>query len=329
MGTADQVSKAVFAAETAKATDEACSWQVAHELRLGAEVVPDGVIHVTDPTKLAGLPPPWSALRGEAAVVEIKMEGDHLDGRAWVRAGLRRSAWDVHVIEELLRAEQHRATMEGRRPQAVTLPPHADLLFVTPHLPDWIGGHSELMLCGQGTWRVGGEGQRSLWIAANALPLHDALVPFLQVRTGKARVAFIRWMVLKGTLPNWFDRYMEIVKMSTADQQSIEADLMENEGQDEDVTWLTPEQVRNVFIRQVPELREALLELRFRRGREEGREESFSHLCQRRLGRPLTEAEQRMLRQRIGALGVDRVGDVILDSDGEGLASWLGDAGAV
>jgi len=321
MGKADQVGKAVFAAETSRATAKACRWQVALEVQLGAEVVPDGAVHVLDPAILAGLPPPWSALRGETAVVELKMEGDHLDGSAWARACLRRSAWDVHVIEARLRAERERAEAERRKPLLTRLPPHADLLFVASHLPDWIEAHSELILCGEGTWRVGGESQRHLWIAANALPLHDALIPFLQLRTGKARVAFVRWMVQRGTLPHWFDRYMEIVRMSTADQHIIEADLTDNSTEDDGLTWLSPEQVRNVFIRQVPELRDALLELKYRRGLADG----LSHLFHRRLGRDLTDAERLTLRERIATLGADRVGDVVLDSDGEGLAAWLGD----
>jgi hypothetical protein len=52
------------------------------------------------------------------------------------------------------------------------------------------------------------------------------------------------------------------------------------------------------------------------------------HLFERRLGRPLTEAEHATLRERLGKLGGDRLGDVVLDFTADALGVWLADPDA-
>ena len=49
---------------------------------------------------------------------------------------------------------------------------------------------------------------------------------------------------------------------------------------------------------------------------------------ERRLGRPLTEAERAALGERLDRLGVDRVDDVRETLAGEALAAWLADPAA-
>ena len=65
-------------------------------------------------------------------------------------------------------------------------------------------------------------------------------------------------------------------------------------------------------------------------GRDEGRNEglekgltALAHLYQRRLGRPLTDAERDALRERLLTLGPDEVGDAVLDKDADELEVWL------
>jgi hypothetical protein len=71
------------------------------------------------------------------------------------------------------------------------------------------------------------------------------------------------------------------------------------------------------------------------KGREEGlqkgREEGISplaRLCERRLGRSLTEGERGELRRRLGTLGPARLGDVVLDLAPHALDAWLADPAA-
>lgn len=46
---------------------------------------------------------------------------------------------------------------------------------------------------------------------------------------------------------------------------------------------------------------------------------------ERRLGRPVVEAEREVLRDRLGTLGPERLGDVVLDLSAADLSAWLGD----
>jgi len=328
MGELDQTAKQILAQETPAATNRACRWEPPRELPLGAEVHPDGAIRVLHPDKLRDLPAPWSSLLGLAAVVELKMPGDHTDHETWVRARSRQVIWDQVELLALKRDEREAALASNRPTRPVTLPPHADLVFVAPHLPDWIGAHSELILCGDGVWRVGGAGVRALWVAANDLPLHDALLPFLQVRSGRRRVEFIQWLVSKDELPGWFGRWMEAVKMDPADKELFDTTRHDTP---DDGPWATPEQVRNHFIRQVPELRQKLLDLARREGRQEGhkeghkegRQHSLRHLFGLRLQRPLTETEATLLQRRAEELGPDHLDELVLNSTAEELEAWL------
>jgi len=322
MGKADQIGKTVFAQETAASTQQACRWEVPRELPIGTELLPDGAVRVVDAAALAELAAPWCELRGASALVELKMGGDHIDARAWIRALARRAVWDMAEYEVPWRAERERAAQAGDKPSAVVLAPHADLLFVAPHLPDWIGQHSRLILCTPGIWRVGGPDAHALWIAANDLPLDEALIPFLQVRNGRARIDFAHWMAQRARLPDWFGRWMEALHMTNAELLALLDDDDDRHTQDDDRV-LTPDQVRSVLVHFVPELKPALIDLARRQGREEEREEAVDRLFTLRLRRPLTEAESRTLRTRLPKVGVEALEQRVLDSTAEELEAWL------
>jgi hypothetical protein len=51
-------------------------------------------------------------------------------------------------------------------------------------------------------------------------------------------------------------------------------------------------------------------------------------LYERRLGRALAEGERTALSKRLGTLGPERLGDVVLDLAPQELASWLADPNA-
>jgi predicted transposase YdaD len=63
-------------------------------------------------------------------------------------------------------------------------------------------------------------------------------------------------------------------------------------------------------------------------GRREAVEAMLGELFARRLGRALRPEEREALVQRAGALGRDRVEDVVLNLEREALAAWLADPGA-
>jgi hypothetical protein len=53
------------------------------------------------------------------------------------------------------------------------------------------------------------------------------------------------------------------------------------------------------------------------------------HQCERRLGRPLTEAEHDVVTRRYESVGPDRLGDVVLDLEPEALDRWRNDPDAI
>ena len=55
---------------------------------------------------------------------------------------------------------------------------------------------------------------------------------------------------------------------------------------------------------------------------------ALEHQFERRLHRTLTDAERDTLRVRLAALGPERLGDVVLDLDGDTLAAWIADPNA-
>ncbi len=56
---------------------------------------------------------------------------------------------------------------------------------------------------------------------------------------------------------------------------------------------------------------------------EEGRYAVIARQCARKVGRPLAETETSSLRAKLGALGAERVGDLVIDLDAAALAEWI------
>ncbi|MEZ4310245.1 MAG: hypothetical protein R3F14_19565 [Polyangiaceae bacterium] len=65
-----------------------------------------------------------------------------------------------------------------------------------------------------------------------------------------------------------------------------------------------------------------------RQGRSEGKLGVFTHQFARKLGAPLSEAQQESIARRMKTLGADRLGEVVLDLDAAALAAWLADPDA-
>ncbi len=96
-----------------------------------------------------------------------------------------------------------------------------------------------------------------------------------------------------------------------------------------------PEERRRAYFRSFwrwvlksPEDVNAILEEHRREVAEQDMLRFFARPFERKLGRRLAAGEQAVLAQRLGALGSDRIADVVLDLPRDALAAWLGDPAA-
>jgi len=204
MGTLDQFAKATFALDTEQITGGAIAWEGPQEVGL-TEVRLDGLLSIRTPARAAELPAPWNTAAQHAdVVVEVKMPGDHLHPLAIRRSELRRAAWHVR------RTMKEGAEWEGS----------VGLWLVAPHVPPALSRLFELHPKGAGCYALGSPLSSSWWIAANELPLHDALIPFLIARSGRALDELGRWVVGRRS-PEWIMNMLQWLPMSPATEKEI------------------------------------------------------------------------------------------------------------
>jgi len=185
-------------------TGGAAEWQDPPEIRLG-KVTGDGLLVIRRPHLLAPLPAPWpEAQRHREVMIELKLDGNHLDRKAVARALLRRQAREVQRLEE------EDASWPGEEP----------LWLVAPHLPKWLQELRRPERFAPGCYWVEPPSQRFLWIAANELPLLDELIPFLLARSGQARDDFGRWVAPRRP-PEWVLPMLEYLPMSMPTQEEL------------------------------------------------------------------------------------------------------------
>ncbi len=318
MGQLEQFAKQVFEEETATLTGGALAWQGPVELGL-SEVRLDGLLIVTEPSRLASLPAPWSlAGVSDEVVLELKLAGDHLDALVVERALLRRQARQVVRLEAA---------------GALALPGPLPLWVVAPHRPRWLDAGQAL---GPGCYRLGHAPFTFLWVAANELPLCDELVPFLVARSGSALDEFGRWVAGRRPGP-WLLRMLQFLPMSTAAQDEILRAVPPTDEPEvrarrrrivQAMLEIDPEAVQPLVQQGLERGLEQGLERGLEQGRAEGEARGLGPLHRqfaRRLGRALTAAEAAELGRRLGALGPERLGDVVLDLAPAALGAWLAD----
>jgi len=298
VGQLDQFAKQTFAEETEAVTHGAVAWQPPAEIGL-SDVRLDGLLSVRDPAGLQDLPSPWRDTgKSDEIVLEVKMPGDHLDAAALERALLRRQARQVQ------RVEATDAPFSGQVP----------LWMVAPHRPAALAEGRDVHLLAPGCYRVGPAWFPFLWIAANELPLQEALIPFLIARSGRALDDFARWVAAVRPAP-WVLRMVEILPMSAFTREEV---LRYFPPTDDPERRARRRHIARVLVETEPEVRAEL--------REQGLEQGLGplvHQFERRLGRRLTEDEHRTLRERLRALGPDPLGDVVLDLAPDALAAWF------
>lgn len=199
MGQLDQFAKQLFAEETEQVTGGAALWQPPLEMNL-TEVRLDGMLLVRDPARLLHLPAPWCLAAGlDEVVFENKMQGDHVGMPAVQRALLRRQARQVQ------RAEDPKSPWEGEEA----------LWIAAAHVPKVLATRRDLVRTAPGCYQVGPASFPFLWIAANELPLEDALIPFLIARSGRALDEFCLWVRTRRPAA-WLMRMVEFLPMSAA-----------------------------------------------------------------------------------------------------------------
>ena len=246
---------------------------------------------------------PWT-LFAHRAVVDFKMEGDHVDRPALARVELRRmAAWVKHLEEE------DEAAPPGR---------HATLV-VAPHPPDWIRearDPAELAVtpAADGCYRLSPRDHVALWVAANELPLHPSLVPFLWARSGRALVKFVRWLAAERGVSSVVAAIQSLPMRSEITRQ-----LDEMPADSEIERRRDQEMIQNI-LKHFPQVANEV--------RDEGRREMLQHLFERKLKRPLTELDSAALAARFQSLGQGRLEEVVLDLDAAALVRWLADPDA-
>ncbi|HEU4411483.1 MAG TPA: hypothetical protein VFS43_39930 [Polyangiaceae bacterium] len=311
MGQPEQFVKQLFAEEASALTGGAVAWRGPVELGL-SEVRLDGLLRLLAPARLAALPAPWSlGQSADEVVLELKLAGDHLNELAVERALLRRQAYQVVRVAS-----------------GVVAAGPVPLWLMAPHLPRWLGAGREVA---PGCYRLEYTPFTFLWVAANELPLRNELIPFLVARSGAALAEFVRWVA--GRRPwAWVLRMVQFLPMTPALREEILRDFPETD--DPEVRERQRHIVR-VLLEKDPEAGRPLVEQGIERGIEQGiergREQALAplvRLFERRLGRALLEPERGELLARLGRLGPERLGDVVLDLAPEALAAWLADPNA-
>jgi hypothetical protein len=89
-------------------------------------------------------------------------------------------------------------------------PPHdklAGLWIIAPHLPALARARCGPAQVAPGCYRLALGDFETLWVAANELPLHPSLWPFLVARSGAALVEMLQWSI--GRQPaGWVSRVL-------------------------------------------------------------------------------------------------------------------------
>jgi hypothetical protein len=312
VGDADQFIKRIFRDETSDATRSAVRFESAPEIAT-ASLTPDGFLTLvgswsTDTVVL----PPWTQFPYRA-VVDFKMEGDHVDAAALARVELRRqAAWVQHL--------------EARATRGDTQPARYATLVVAPHLPDWLRQPSlcaplTVTMLAPGCYGITPRDHPVLWVAANELPLHPSLVPFLWARSGVPRVAFVRWLAMERGVAS-------VVAMIQSHPMSAQiAQQLFDTPEEQAAYHQRGLEMAHILLARFPEAAREIRDDAERKGIDAALR-PLEHMFARRLGRALTPADHTTLVRRLGTHGPDRLGDVVLDLDRAALERWLADPDA-
>lgn len=199
MGQPDQLIKRILDSDTERVTDGGAVREDAPEIGL-TWVKGDSLLRIRKPEVLAELPAPWPLARPHVEIfLEAKMPRDHLSALELDRIDLRRLA------RQIQRGEDPKTSWVGEEP----------VWTVAPHVPAALAERRALHRVADGCYRVGPYPFEYLWIAANELPLEEALIPFLIARSGRALEAFVLWVADRRPV-DWVLDVVQYTAMATA-----------------------------------------------------------------------------------------------------------------
>ena len=236
------------------------------------------------------------------AVLDFKMEGDHVDRYVLARVELRRQAAWVHHLE--------RERPKGDAAQ----PGRYATLVVAPHLPDWLTDPQELgplavTQTAPGCHTITPRDHPVVWVAANDLPLHPSLVPFLWARSGRPMARFVRWLAGRRGVA----AVVAVIQSHPMGPQ-ITRQLIKTPDELERERERGLEMTR-ILLEGYPEVANEI--------RGEGELRALERLFARRLGRALTEADHSALTERFRAQGPELLTNVACDLTAAELERWL------
>jgi hypothetical protein len=326
MGEADQFIKRVFRDETERATHRTVHFENAPEIAT-AFLTPDGLFTVTaEGALLLSLPAPWNLLLHQA-VADFKMEGDHTDPLAFARAEFRRHACWVRHLErdpepQPMSPERFATWIAAPRIPEWLQPPD-DRAASTPRAEPYRVGPLTVTNVADGCYRIGPRDHPVLWIAANELPLHPALVPFLWARSGRALFTFVRWLAsVQGVQP-----VTAVLDFHPMRDEIAEEVFRPHDPQKDAVEYQRSVRMVRAMLHGYPEAAQDLCQ----KANEKGIEKALGALERqftRKLQRALTPDEHTTLVRRLDTHGPERLGDVVLDLDRDALEHWLTDPDA-
>jgi hypothetical protein len=223
---------------------------------------------------------------------------------------------EIHGLEQLafercLCRRHARQIQRIEKDQAKPWPADCAAWIVAPHVPEWmreweVRGLLELHAAAPGCVLVRPSYFPIVWIAANELPLHQAVIPFLLARSGTKLKEFVRWVVHVRP-PEWLAGVVSSSPEVVAMLPEFKPDLSPEDG-------LGVIEGLRKALDAYPEVgsnRDRLLV-------------PLGRLAAQGLGRGLTEAERLALAVRIDVMDGERFGDTILDLLPAQFTAWLG-----
>jgi hypothetical protein len=94
------------------------------------------------------------------------------------------------------------------------------LWLVAPHVPEWVKTTRRPVRFAPGCYWIEPRWHGFLWIAANELPLTEALIPFLVARSGRALDEFVRWVAPQRPL-EWVLSMLKCLPMSMPSREEL------------------------------------------------------------------------------------------------------------
>jgi hypothetical protein len=293
----DMFGKRTFKDETPRLTGGSLVFEIPAKLPI-ASFEADGFLKLVPEfplSHLRRLPYPWPLFSGEETVLELKMQGDHLDKKALKRALLQRQ------IREFHRYDKEKPAFLGEEP----------LWIVAAILPDWLRSYYEKAeQVAPGCYRLSAQLFELYWIASNELELLPELIPFLVTRDGKPLEEFARWVVGKRP-PPFVYTLLSVLSL----EKAVRDEILEKLPDTKDPELIAQRRaVMEDIARRDPEARRALAQ--------ELLQETLLSMVALKLGRKLTAAEREVAQKKL-ARGKKAFEKALLEKDKAELQTWL------